>query len=377
MKNDLTSDLSQKPIIVFFTHGVSLETWEQQGLFSREVRFYQELTKKTGEIWFFTYGKNDKRFQERVGDRIRIFPKQSPLPAILYGFFLPFIYRNQIRAARMIRIHQMAGAIPALISHIFLHKPLLVRCGYQWSRFLQKQHAGMMKKSLVYFIEFLSYRFAKRIIVSTEADRQYVSTRYRIAQEKIHVISNYVDTEQFTPLHRQKNKQSICFVGRLEPQKNLLPLVEAAVDTGAHLIFYGEGSQKDELAQKAKTLGVDLSLRGHLPNEHLSEALNACELFVLPSLYEGNPKVLLEAMSCGLPVIGTRVEGIDSIIDHEIDGILCETDSPSIKNALVQLLNNPEKQQSLGKAAREKIQRTASLSQAIQKESDILTDLSL
>lgn len=367
----------QKPIAVFFTHGVSLELWKQRGMFSREVQFFEALAKQTGEIWFFTYGKDDARFQKHVGDRIKIFPKCLPVPNLLYGLLFPFLYWKDLRSVRLVRIHQMAGAIPALIAHSIFRKPLLVRCGYQWSQFSKREEAKHFKRFVIFLIERVAYRRAKTIIVTTNEDAQYIEKRYSLPAQKIHVIPNYVDTDLFQPLGKQKERNSICFVGRLEPQKNLLSLVEAIQDTGAHLIFYGEGSLKNKLEQKAKSLGIPLSLYGKIPNGHLPEALNACEIFILPSLFEGNPKVLLEAMSCGLPVIGTRVDGIQSILKDNVNGVLCATDSQSIHKTILDLLQNPEKQQRLGIAARKTILSTNTLSCAIEKEIEILTGLSL
>jgi glycosyltransferase involved in cell wall biosynthesis len=362
------SSIKNGPIAVFFTHGVSLELWKKRGMFSREVKFYQALAEKTGEVWFFTYGRNDNNYVDQLGTRIRIFSKRLPIPDLLYGFFIPFYFWKQLKKIRLVRIHQMAGAIPALITRWILQKPLIARCGFEWFIFLKHQHASRLKQWIVNFWEKITYRSAKIVIMTTKKDANFIVNRYGISWEKIAVIPNYVDIDLFKPLNEKKQKGSICFVGRLEKQKNLFALIEGLKDTGVHLILYGEGSLKSELKKLAKQLEISVEFRGRIDNERLPEALNACELFILPSFYEGNPKVLLEAMACGLPVIGTRVEGIKSIIENGRNGMLCETDADSIRTAIQQLLNDPEKQTHLGKAARQIILETSSISRAVEAE---------
>jgi glycosyltransferase involved in cell wall biosynthesis len=365
----------EKKIAVFFTHGVSLELWDKRGMFSREVRFYQELAQQVGEVIFFTYGRNDKQYQEKLGARIHLFQKQLPIPNLLYGLLLPFLFWKQIAGVDMLRIHQMAGSIPALIAHWVFRKPLIVRCGYQWSTFLNLQNASRIKQWIVEWIERISYKTADAIIVTTQRDARQIEDRYEIPKQKINTISNFVDTDLFKPLMIEKEKNSVCFVGRLEPQKNLHSLVEAMKSVDARLVLYGEGSLRESLENSAREHGVDIEFRGRIANEMLPQALNACEIFILPSFHEGNPKVLLEAMACGLPVIGTRVEGIESIVEHNYNGLLCATDANSIQQTIVSLLNDPQNQIRLGKSARELILSACSLLKAIEREQNIMQAL--
>lgn len=363
------------PISIFFTHGVSLELWEKRGLFSREVKFYQALAEQIGEMWFFTYGRNDKQYVTRLGPHIRLFQKSLTIPNLLYGFMLPFLFWNILRKAKFIRIHQMAGAIPVLIIHWLLKKPLIVRCGFQWFIFAQHQHASKIKLAFITWIERLTYRAAKLIIHTTQQDADFIHYQYGIDRKKIHIIANPIDTELFKPMDIKKENGSICFVGRFEPQKNLLMLIEAMEGTNATLVLYGDGSLEQTLKERAQRLNVNVEFRGRITNEQLPTAMNTCEIFILPSLYEGNPKVLLEAMACGLPVIGTDVEGIRNIIKHNFNGLLCETNARSINQTIGELLINTDEKKRLGTAARTCILETCSLSHAIEKESQLIKQM--
>lgn len=366
-----------KCIALFFTHGVSLALWDQRGMFSREVRLYQALAEHVGEVWFFTYGRGDDAYRERLGPHIKIFPKRLPMPDIIYAFFLPFFYWKQLKRADILRIHQMAGAIPALIARWIVRKPLIVRCGYQWSKFLTGQSAPFIKRRIVWCIEWIAYRASTAIIVTTASDIPYVAERYHVSREKMHVIHNYVDTELFKPIDIMKIKKRVCFVGRLEPQKNLLNLIEAFEGADAQLLFFGDGSLKKELKQLADKKNIFLVIRDPIPNNQLPQELNQCELFILPSFYEGNPKSLLEAMACGLPVIGTDVEGIREVVDTGKNGLLCGTDAESIRHAIQHILSASGEQLQLGEAARETILSTYSLPNIISKELEVLRTISI
>ncbi|MCR4313757.1 MAG: glycosyltransferase family 4 protein [Candidatus Uhrbacteria bacterium] len=364
-----------KRVAVFFTHSVSLELWDQRGMFSREVQFYQELAKEIGEVWLFTYGEHDEQYLNRLGPNIRLFQKRCKCPPNHYAFMLPFVYRKQLREADVIRIHQVAGAIPALLAHWLYRKPIIVRAGFQWYSFAKRQGASRLKRWLISIIETFTYRSARAIIHTTQQDADFVAKRYHVDTAKLHVIHNWIDSDLFKPMPVEKQPRTICFVGRLEEQKNVRALIEAMNGVDGKLVIYGDGSLKKAFEELARALHVDVKFRGHIANEKLPIALSACTIFVLPSLYEGNPKVLLEAMACGLPVVGTNVEGITSIIQHEKTGLLCGTQPDSIRQTINRLLDEPELRSRLGEAARNSILESSTLEQAIQKETILIAEL--
>lgn len=93
------------------------------------------------------------------------------------------------------------------------------------------------------------------------------------------------------------------------------------------LCFIGSsGPLKDELQSKIEELNLQnyIKLIGFIPDNLLPIWMNACDLFVLPSLSEGNPTVMFECLGCGKPFIGTKVGGIPEIIVSDDYGLLCE-----------------------------------------------------
>ncbi len=119
------------------------------------------------------------------------------------------------------------------------------------------------------------------------------------------------------------------------------------------------------LLKKVKQLNVNATFIDSVSNEDLPREYNKAEIFVLPSFFEGNPKVLLEAMACGLPVITTDVVGINTIIKNRFSGILCEPNPENLRMSILELLSNKLMQYDLGSNARKDIEKMFSLSETI------------
>jgi glycosyltransferase involved in cell wall biosynthesis len=139
----------------------------------------------------------------------------------------------------------------------------------------------------------------------------------------------------------------------------------------------GGGPLLATLKQKAQEQGTDVVFAGNIPNDQLPRLLNQCDLFVLPSLYEGHPKALLEAMACALPVIATDAPGNRELIRHEVDGILCGTSANEIRKAVVRLKENKTLRMQLGENARRRVVEEFSIDRVAKLEMDLLRDMSL
>jgi glycosyltransferase involved in cell wall biosynthesis len=227
------------------------------------------------------------------------------------------------------------------------------------------------RKWLPKLIERIGYRFADAIITSSKRNFEYVEKNYN--PSGIHaLIPNYVKTDVFKPLNTNKKKDSICFIGRLSTEKNLYALLKALNGLSYALTIIGSGEQKELLNNFTIENAVNVNFLGNIPNHDLPEILNKHELFILPSLYENMPKTLLEAMSCGMPVIGTNVKGINEVIEHGKNGILCDTDSNSIRNAIISLMGDEALKEKLGENARRTIVENYSLDVLAKKELELM-----
>lgn len=163
----------------------------------------------------------------------------------------------------------------------------------------------------------------------------------------------------------------ILSVGSLNAHKNHDLLIDAFAKLAKHpsqptLHLVGDGRVRAQLQHKAATLGLDsrILFHGRKRHEDLGPVYASSALFVLPSLHEGCPNALLEAMSHGLACIATDVAGMDEIIEHGISGLIVPSNNPeAMSQAIASLLDSPELRERIGTQARVKITREFSREQ--------------
>ncbi len=131
------------------------------------------------------------------------------------------------------------------------------------------------------------------------------------------------------------DKKIFLTVGNLEPVKGQKYLVEAIRDiirerTDILCVIVGAGKLSTALKRQIRSLGLEdyILLAGGKPHDEIPLWMNACDLFVLPSLNEGNPTVMFEALGCGKPFVGTKVGGVPEVISSDEYGLLVEPADP-------------------------------------------------
>ncbi|MFX0137362.1 MAG: glycosyltransferase family 4 protein [Candidatus Hodarchaeota archaeon] len=361
--------MQDKKLALFFTTDMSLKIWNDIGNLEREVKPYNLLAKHFEKIYFITYGnENELRFKEKLEKNIDVLPKKLPLSSKIYQFLIPLIFWKKLKEIDIYKTNQMGASIPAILSKWLYQKELVVRCGYEWLNFLEKQKSPLWKRIIVYLIEKIAYKNANKIILSSKKDKNYVENKFKITSQKIQIIPNSIDIDLFRSLGIHKEKKRICFVGRLTEQKNVYNLIKAITGSNIKLVIFGNGPMKSNLEKLAMKLNSKVEFRGNIPNNQLPEELNKSELFILPSIYEGNPKALLEAMACGLPCIATNIEAIREIIYHKKNGYLCETSSKSIMMAIKRVLDDKSLREKISKNAIRTIHENFSLDEILKKE---------
>ena len=329
-------------LVVFFTRGMSLGGWQRAGILDRELALYRGLLPHLDHLAFVTYGgASEFAFAPGVPG-VEILPNRWGLPSNLYSVLSPFIHRRALRTATIFKTNQINGAWSGVIAKRLFGKKLLVRCGYVWSDFVARQHPNNWRHAAALRLERRAFRSADVVIVATEADRNTIVTRYGLAANRVHVNPNYVDTNVFRPMPEiAREPGRVTFIGRFVEQKNVMALIEAAEGLpDVSLCLIGDGPLRSELEASAERRRVRVKFLGRLPQAELPVLLNRSTVFVLPSHYEGNPKALLEAMACGVPVIGARVPGIQEILVHGDNGYLCGTSPAEIRAALRDVLGD-------------------------------------
>ena len=198
------------------------------------------------------------------------------------------------------------------------------------------------------------------------------------AADVISVVTNGVDIpEPLLPelserIRRQlgvdAHRPIILAAGRFSEQKNFEDLVEAAILLRAEnpdfqMVIGGDGPMWADLKAKVfeNGLGEHILMPGNLTN--LNEVMQAADIFVMSSLWEGLPLVLLEAMAAGLPSVAYDIAGVDEIIESGTHGITVPTANvASLTSGLVELLAREDKRRSMGQAARELVEERYSFS---------------
>ncbi len=135
----------------------------------------------------------------------------------------------------------------------------------------------------------------------------------------------------------------------------------------------GEGKLRPQLQEKFADLASKLTWEGGVPNSELPEFINRAGIFVLPSLYEGHPKSLIEAMACGIPVIGCDSPGIREIISHGKNGLLCSPDANALKRAIKMVLNDSALAENIASNARKFVERNFSLDSIASLEISLIS----
>lgn len=173
----------------------------------------------------------------------------------------------------------------------------------------------------------------------------------------------------------------LLFVGRLVSQKGLDVLFRALATMKTHndwsLTIAGEGPLKDELALAAHKLGVAdrVVFRGWLERDQLPAVYKDADIFVLPSRDEGMPNAMLEAMAAGLPVIGSKVAGLNEVvIDGETGFLVPPEDANALAHALRVSIEDRDQTFTLGKAARERVVERFSWDRAAESYMSLLCD---
>jgi glycosyltransferase involved in cell wall biosynthesis len=183
----------------------------------------------------------------------------------------------------------------------------------------------------------------------------------------VQVIPNGVDTTYFFPApDRRDPVVRFLFAGRFREQKNLFFLLEqmdglaSTTSKVFELHLVGDGPLKEDLVAYGRSLSIRERIHWHpwCDKDRLRDHFHHADCFVLPSLYEGMPNVVLEAMACGLPVIASRVIGNSEVVLEKKTGFLFPLQDPGELQRIVStVLERRESARIMGEAARAHVER--------------------
>ncbi len=237
-------------------------------------------------------------------------------------------------------------------------------------------------KFRLWLTEKFIYKTADCLLTNSEQIQRHLHQLY--PDKRIFSIPNLLelpDEEWKQPQAAENKEKLIVCVGRFAPEKGHRYLIEALSllnrkDVQWRCTFLGEGKLESEL--RALTAEHNLSDKVMFPGfceDVFSELLKA-DVFVLPSLHEGSPNALIEAMGIGMPCIASDVGGIRDLLENEKNGIrIPSQDSAALANALHRMLTEPNFAKELGKNARVTIQQKFNSAESIRKLEEIYRSL--
>ncbi|CAN2048468.1 Group 1 glycosyl transferase [Candidatus Magnetomoraceae bacterium gMMP-1] len=362
--------------LITMSLGNAFETWQNAGLITRELGYYSELSKHIGQLGFLSYGTDESCEQNYLNQHLLNANVKWTMPkrlsdmryGNLFASFLSTLNKSKFINCKLIRSNQMSGAWAGAILAKRLGVPFILRCGYILSEHQSKnQQKFQIRHRIFYTLEKWTAQIADAVIVTYPNAKQFFIEKHSIYEKKIHVFGNPINTDLFKPINL-KTSRDVISIGRFTNQKNLTALIHACKLTNSSLTLLGNGPLKSDLKRFVYEINADVNFHKQIQNDKVPQLLAKHRIFVLPSLYEGNPKALLEAMSCGLPCIASHIKEHQDIIEDSREGLLCGTSAEEIAKCIEYLKKEPEFSDSLGKSARQKILREYSMAGIAKKE---------
>jgi len=296
---------------------------------------------------------------------VRVHAPPGPVARGRRAVQIPFAHAAEMRRCAALRVFQITGVIPALIARRRFGTPFVTTYGF-WYAALSEPGPKRVLKGLV---ERLGLKHAAAVIATTPE----LAARARRLARRVELIPNGVDTALFQPPARPPANapKRILYVGRLSEEKNLGAIVTATGHLGDRVmvVMVGSGRLQESLAAQARQAGVVLELPGVVDQRRLPELYRSADVFVLASFTEGHPKVLLEAMACGVPCVASDCAGNRSLVTDGRTGLLFDPHQPKeLADRLERLLAEPDLGRRLADAARAEIVARYDLRALVERE---------
>ena len=214
--------------------------------------------------------------------------------------------------------------------------------------------------ALLQVVEQRSYRMASHLVAPSLGVRQTLTEQYGVAPDRVTALPTGVDLETFHPSEGDREPGRLLYVGGLLPRKGLRRLLEAMgeivrVVPSARLTVVGESQRGYQIIRWAGELGLEghVQVVERLSWEEMVEEYQRAELLIVPSLAGGLARTCLEAMACGLPVVGARVPGVADVVGDGATGVLVPPgDGDALAGAVIALLKDSRRRHLLGKQGR-------------------------
>lgn len=285
------------------------------------------------------------RQAENNVDTIRVYYRKSnnKIINILRFFRANKSALSLIKNIDIIHVHVLTRlGVIALLEKKLHHIPYIIT--EHWSRYLPgNDFNGSIRK-------FVTRKVVKEASLVTTVTKNLgdAMKRHKLLNDNYVVLPNVVDTDLFVPSQHNNNPVKIihisCFENKSKNISGLLDALKIIKDKGIEFQceMIGDGMDFEAMKTYCKQLDLDkdVTFKGLLEGKELASALSSGDFLVLSSNYENMPVVIIEALSCGIPVVSTNVGGIHEVIDNRNGILVPPKDSEKLAEAMIKMINN-------------------------------------
>ncbi len=242
----------------------------------------------------------------------------------------------------------------------------------------------LWKKVIYTGLDRLTETFVNHFVVVSSSLKRALPNVHRIPENKISIVHNGIELKEYHPEHSDRHCRTIRdeykitdeqfligAIGRLVWQKGFEYLIRAVPDILKYnrevkILIVGDGPLHGKLNELASKLGISNHIIFSGFRRDIKELLSCIDLFVVPSILEGFPMVVLEAMAMAKPIVASQIDGITEQISDGAEGILIPPKNPeSLAVAVLRLMNNKDLAARMGMSARQKAERCFSVEKMI------------
>lgn len=309
-------------------------------------------------------------------------------PVIVMGMPLWRLPAAPWAVARLVREHQ----IDIIHTHLPWLEPIAIAAASiaGGTGLVFHEHMRVGSTVIPPWLQAPFARRADRIVAVSDSVARDVVSRLRAVQNRVVTVHNAADIDridQASPsdlrgeLGLPADTLLLGFAGRLIPLKGVRVAIEACAelrqtDPRVHLVVVGDGTLRLSLEKQARALGIADAVHFVGTRRDVPGILKSVDVYVQPSLWEGLPMVVLEAMAAGVAVVATGVDGTpELVVDGETGLLVPPRDPGAFAAAISSLLSAPERRQAMGRAGRQRVEDHFTFAAAARKVESIYREV--
>lgn len=321
---------------------------------------------------------------KNYADRVAVFPKKFSFDISLIWKVAKLMQKENIDIVQTTLFYaDVIGTFAAMLARV----PVMI--SWQTALALPTGHLKDDKLRHTTSYKYAVKHIDKIIAVSDDIKTFFVEKR-GIEADKIITIPYGVDLDLYSCRNGVKKREElnlnafdpvIGVVGHLSEVKGHTYLIEAAPKIckefpDVKFVFAGSGPQRETLEKQVKNFNLSSNFHFLGVRRDIPELLNIIDIFVLPSLFEGLPNVILEAMASSKPVVASAVGGIPEAVQHQVTGLLVPPKDPdALADAILKMLADREWATNMGKEGRKRVEEFFSIENEVKKIQQVYDDL--